>query len=242
MKRVPQEKIGYGAKTGNGPGGLADKQVNGAQGLVIAIDGPDGVGKTTQLRLLAEYLRGKGTDVHTTRQSGGTPIGEELRKASLSRHERSPQTDLYISLAMAQALAEDITRHKKAGETILIDRSPLALIAYNGYGSRLPAIRTAFDACEQLFKQEQIDTLFYLDAAQNVLNKRRAKRGANDYFEKQNVAYHTRVREGYRAGLNFLKTHPEFGPKVMIIDASGSIAAIQQNIIGRLRGDARREN
>lgn len=205
------------------------------QGLVIAIDGPDGVGKTTQLRLLAEGLRGHRERVHTTRQSGGTPIGEELRKASLSQHERSPQTDLYISLAMGQALAEDITRRKKAGETILIDRSPLALIAYNGYGSRLPAIRTAFDACEQLFKQEQIDTLFYLDAAQNALNARREKRGADDYFEKQNAAYHARVRKGYRAGLNFLKTHPEFGPKIIIIDAGGSIAAIQREITGNLR-------
>lgn len=204
------------------------------RGKVIALDGPDGVGKTTQLTLLANYLQTKGYIVHTTRQSGGTPIGEELRKASLSSHERSGETDLFISQAMGQALSEDIHNRKARGETILIDRSPLAFVAYNSYGSQMADPDIAVRACEQFFMQEEIDTLLFLDASQPIIDGRRQKRGAHDYFETRNTAFHERVRDGYAVGLAFLRKHKEIGAKVTIIDATKGIDTIHQAIVSRL--------
>src|SRR3989344_4667849 len=107
-------------------------------GLVVAIDGPDGAGKSTQVTLLADYFNKRGETVHVTRTSGGTPIGEELRKVSLNPDlPRSGRTDMFISQAMTQALSEDLAPRKSSGEVIVIDRSPLAIVAYNGYGSQM---------------------------------------------------------------------------------------------------------
>lgn len=208
---------------------MADKR-----GKVIALDGPDGVGKTTQLGLLADYLRQRGFRVHTTRQSGGTPIGEELRKASLSDHPRSGETDLFISQAMGQALSEDIHNRKAQGEIILIDRSPLAFVAYNSYGSQMTDHEIALRACEKFFMQEEIDTLLFLDAPQPIVDGRREKRGAHDYFETRNTAFHERVRYGYAAGLAFLRQHKELGAKVTVIDAAKDIGSIHEAVIEEL--------
>ncbi len=197
---------------------------------MIALDGPDGVGKTTQLKLLSEYLQNKGYRTHTARQSGGTPIGEELRRVSLSLVPRSGQTDLYISLAMAQALAEDIAKRKKDGEVILIDRSPITFVAYNGYGSQITDKDTVFNACEQAYKAEQIDLLLFFDAPQAILDSRRQKRGTIEYFEKQGAAYHQRVRQGYKAGLNFLQKHSDLGSSVIKIDASRDINSVHKSV------------
>src|SRR3989344_6604308 len=141
-------------------------------GFVISLDGPDGVGKSSQVDLLAGYLTNQGQTVHKTRTSGGTPIGEELRKVSLSKISRPARTDMYISLAMAEALGEDIKIRKAKGETIIIDRSPLAIVAYNGYGSEMANKQDALDACEAVAEHLQIDLLIYLTAAQNILDER----------------------------------------------------------------------
>jgi len=206
-------------------------------GLIIAIDGPDGVGKTTQHKLLTEYLNKQGHRVHTTRHNGGTPIGEALREVSLAPIKRSAETDLYISLAMGQALSEDLEQRQSAGEVILIDRSPLAIVAYQGYGSQLKDRQAAFDACERLFKNERIDLLLFLNAPQDIINDRRDKRATTDYFESQGDAFHNRVREGYEAGLDALQKTADFKTKIVEIDASSDIETIQRAIIQALPPD-----
>ena len=85
------------------------------QGLKIAFDGPDGVGKTTQVKIAADFLS-KFSDTHVTRAAGGTPIGEELRKVSLGDKPRSPEVNVYLSLAMHTALGQDISKsHRLSG-------------------------------------------------------------------------------------------------------------------------------
>lgn len=208
---------------------------NQKKGFIIAIDGPDGVGKTTQVGLLRDYFVSNKKRVHVTRSSGGTPIGEELRKVSLSSYSRPAVTDLFISLAMGSALAEDLSIRKKRGETIIIDRSPLSVIAYNGFGSELEDKKIAFDACEALFKRWRIDVLVFLDAPLEVIHKRREARKASDYFENQNDAFHVRVHEGYQAGLEFVqRSGNELATKISIVDASSDITTVQQSIIEKL--------
>lgn len=201
------------------------------RGFVIAIDGPDGVGKTTQVQLLGAYLTSLGKKVHSTRHSGGTPIGQELRKVSLSNHERPVETDFYISLAMHASLAQDVSRRKESGEIVIIDRSPFAMLAYNGYGSQMPDRKFLFKTCEKMFKELGIDFLIHLGAPTEVIEGRRETRGAIDYFESKNSAYHQRVRQGYADGLEFLTNHPELGAKVINLDASSDIDSVHRAIV-----------
>lgn len=197
---------------------------------VIVIDGPDGVGKTTQVHLLASYLAEQGANVHVTRASGGTPIGEELRKASLSLHDRRPETDVYISLAMHTELGHDIVTRRDEGQVVIVDRSPLALLAYNVYGSRLTDQVLGFEACKDLLKLWDADSFIYMDTKQSILDSRRQKRGNTDYFENQDGEYHHRVREGYEHGLEVLKASPQFAKSLVEIDADQPIATIANEI------------
>lgn len=204
------------------------------RGIVLAIDGPDGVGKTIQVQLLAEYFKSLGRDVHTTSHSGGTPIGQALRKVSLSNNARPAETDFYISLAMHAALAEDLNRRKRAGEVVIVDRSPLAMLAYNGYGNEMPDKKLLFDTCERMLKELQIDLLIHLGAPANVIDKRRESRGVVDYFESKSKAYHERVRQGYAEGLEFMTRHPELRAKVVSIDASRGQAIVHQSVVSAI--------
>lgn len=197
---------------------------------IIVIDGPDGVGKTTQVQLLAAYLASNGADVHVTRASGGTPIGEELRKASLSLHPRRAETDVYISLAMHTELGYDIIARRTAGQVIIVDRSPLAVLGYNVHGSRLEDQSLGRKACETLLKLWDCDTFIYLDTSQAILDARRHKRGSADYFENQDTEFHHRVRLGYEEGLALLQSDSSFAKRVAQIDADQPIEAVQTQI------------
>ena len=204
------------------------------RGSIVAIDGPDGVGKTTQVQLLKEYFKSLGKDVHATSHSGGTPIGQALRKVSLSDHARPAETDFYISLAMHAALAEDLNKRKRAGEVIIVDRSPLAMLAYNGYGNEMPDKKLLFDTCERMLKELQIDLLIHLGAPANVIDKRRESRGVVDYFESKSKAYHERVRQGYAEGLEFMTRHPELRAKIVRINADGDQATVHQSVVSAI--------
>jgi dTMP kinase len=212
------------------------------QSFVIALDGPDGVGKTTQLNLLRDFLGAKGKKIHVTRASGGSPIGEMLRSVSLSSLPRPTETDTFISLAMFAALADDVKNH--SDEVILIDRSPLAMVAYNAYGGQLPEKSTSnliparnwvLRTCADTFKTWDVDILIFLDAPQAALNTRRKERQTEDYFENQDEAYHQRVRQGYYAGLEHLESLAGFPTRIRKIDASPDIQTINQSIVNMLR-------
>ncbi len=203
-------------------------------GQVIAIDGPDGSGKTKQIELLATYFVGKGRTVHKTRTSGGTPIGEKLRTVSLSAVARPAMTDFHISLAMLHALAEDVVQRKARGEVVLIDRSPLAMVAYNAYGSQMEDKQISCDASVQFFAQLQVDLLIFLSAAPDILEGRRKGRGVNEYFESQGPEYHKRVTEGYGAGLEFLRSANIPKLEIAEIDGTPAIDVVHAAIVATL--------
>lgn len=201
-------------------------------GLVIAFDGPDGVGKTTQIGLAAAFLNSRGYSTHITRFSGGTPISKLLREVSLSDTPRQAETDLYISLAMGVDLAADLRNRKAAGEICLVDRSPITMLGYNVYGSQLEDKQAGFTAVDKLMNDWQVDMLIYFEAPQSVLDERRRERTDKplDYFEKLGPAYHARVRAGYEAGLDYLKQSVKHTPKLVEVDAKGDIEQIQQMV------------
>ncbi len=202
------------------------------KGLIVAFDGPDGVGKSTQVELTAAWLRSLGHKVHTARASGGTPIGEELRKASLSDHTRPAEVDVYISLAMHTALGLDIQKRISNGQICLLDRSPLAILAYNTAGSQLKDRSMGYDAMDKMLALWGINVLFLFEADQQIVNARRKARldKPADFYEKQNSAYHERVRQGYMEAKVFLNKNPSLAGRVVVIDAEPPVDEIQKTI------------
>lgn len=207
-------------------------------GFIIAIDGPDGSGKTTQLALLKEWLEKKGYKVHSTRASGGTPIGEELRKASLSITDRSAEVDLYISLAMHTALGNDIRKRIKNGEIVLVDRSPLSIIAYQNFGSQLKDQKSGYDACKKMLKLWEIDLLLVFNMNKFELdtrsNRRRQthKTETTNYYEKREPEYKQRVVNGYKDGTRFAK---RLGVRIVALDANGTIEQVHASILQTIK-------
>lgn len=183
-------------------------------------DGPDGVGKTTQIQLVAEDLTTQGYRVHTTRSHGGTPFGEKLREVSLSDIERSALTDYYLSLTMHSALRDDVHARRDAGEIILIDRSPLAIWAYQVFASGLDrqTVEQEIDADMQAF---DVDLVIVYEAGLDVLQRHLAQRNQSaktDYFESKPADYFERVIAGYQfAAARYQAT---------VIDASTTITDV----------------
>jgi len=106
-------------------------------GLFVTFEGPEGCGKTSQLHLLAAYLRDQDCDVLTTREPGGTPISERVRAIVLdpAHTDMEPTTEfLLFSAARAQHVAEVIRPHLERGGVVLCDRFADSSLAYQGYG------------------------------------------------------------------------------------------------------------
>ena len=197
-----------------------------SSGRVIAFEGPDGAGKTTQLKLYQQYLESKGTEVVVSAMSGGSEISNLLRQASFSDAERPPETDFHISLAMAWANRETIVRAKSKGKTVLIDRSPITWLAYNGYGSEKKDKQDVEKAILEFLGVLEIDDLIYFEIDQDTANERRRARTdkKSDYFERMPAEYHDRVRKGYKRGLELVRKQNT--TKIHTTDANKSIEQI----------------
>lgn len=187
-------------------------------------DGPDGVGKTTQLNLAADALKQQGYDVFITKTHGGTPIGEALRTVSLSELERTPLTDMYISLAMHSALSEIIEQKREQGAIVLVDRSPLSIVAYQAYGSGLDKDFTLgiVDIDMQLFKP---DCIVVYDAPitltrERMLARNNQNHAKKEYFESKSPDYFERVANGYRAAASHFNA--------ALVDATKTIEAVHK--------------
>ncbi len=187
-------------------------------GKVIVFDGIDGTGKSTQLELVAEELIKRGIDCYKTRNLGGTPIGEALREVMKSTVERPALTDLYISVAVQEALIDSLKTQLEQGKVVLIDRSPMSLVAYQCFGSGVSQ-DIGWQYADQGMQKLAPDLAIVYEAdIETSLNRARAHSSAADYFESKDLEYFSRVSEGYKAAAERYKAH--------IIDANGSIESI----------------
>jgi dTMP kinase len=193
--------------------------------LFITFEGPEGCGKTTQMRLLATYLRERGWDVLTTREPGGTRIGDRVRAVLLdpAHTEMQPPTEfLLFSAARAQLVAEVIRPHLAKGGLVLCDRFADSSLAYQGYGHRqdLAVLRTITGFATGDLSP---DLTFCLDVPVG-LGLRRKAGGSGDAWnrmEQKEVAYHERVRAGY---LSMAAEEPD---RWVVVDASRAVKAVQ---------------
>jgi dTMP kinase len=193
--------------------------------LFVTFEGPEGCGKTTQMRSLADHLREQGFDVLVTREPGSTPIGERVRAILLdpTHTEMLPSTEfLLFSAARAQHVGQVVRPHLARGGIVLCDRYADSSLAYQGYGHQLDlaALRTITHFATGGLAP---DLTFYLDVPV-ALGLRRKAGGDGDAWnrmEQKEITYHERVRAGY---LSMAAQEPG---RWVIVDATQQVDAVQ---------------
>jgi dTMP kinase len=172
-------------------------------GLFVTFEGPEGCGKTSQLRLLAAYLRDQGCDVLTTREPGGTPISERVRAIVLdpAHPNMEPTTEfLLFSAARAQHVAEVIRPHLDRGGVVLCDRFADSSLAYQGYGYGLDLeARRAITRFATGGLVPDLTFLLDLPVEAGLRRKAGGRGDAWNRMEQKQIEYHKRVRAGYLA-------------------------------------------
>lgn len=196
------------------------------RGRFISFEGPDGAGKTTQVRLLADRLRAAGRAVLCTREPGGTPLGEQLRTLILPAAETTndPVAELLmLNAARAQLVAQVIRPALASGVTVLADRYADATLAYQGYGrgGDLDELRTIISIAT---RGVQPDRTILLDLPTDTSLSRLTHRGAENFFDSMGPEFRRRVRDGF---LTLARAEPE---RWVVVDGSQSVEQVAQGI------------
>ncbi len=194
--------------------------------MFITLEGPDGSGKSSQIRPLVEYLRQQGYAVLPTREPGGTFIGEQVREV-LNRLENKamhPRTETLLFLSARAQLVEEVIRPALArGEVVVSDRYADSTLAYQGYGhgNDLATLRTLLNfATGGLWP----DLTLLLDVDAETGLRRRQSGGDWNRLDAYALEFHRRVREGY---LQLAACQPERWVK---IDAGQPAETVQLEI------------
>lgn len=164
---------------------------------VIIFEGIDGVGKSTQIKLAQDYLASKRIQAIVLRNLGSTPIGEKIREVMLSQVDRPPTTDLYMSVAVQEALIDEINKYRSANTVILMDRSPLSLAAYQSYGSGLKKDQVWSYVVDGMKRIDPELTILLTGNVQKAIARARTSSDADDYFESKPDEYFERVARGF---------------------------------------------
>ena len=194
------------------------------KGLFITFEGPEGSGKTTHSRLLCGFLRKKGFRVLHTREPGGTPISEKIRKVLLDPKNKGMDVACEMLLYMAaraQIVKEKILPALKNGKIVVCDRFTDATLAYQGYagGMDLEVIKSIAKIVTKGLKPD-ITFLLDIDARAGLLRVGRSR----DRMERKSILYHKKVRNGY---LDIAKKEPG---RVKVISATAEIKDVQSAI------------
>jgi dTMP kinase len=212
-------------------------------GILITFEGIEGCGKTTQLKLLGDYLFKRGYPVYETREPGGTFIGDQIRRILLNPENKGigKITELFLYEACrAQLIVEIISkRYRNDKEVILCDRYTDSTIVYQGYGRGIDMgiieelNRTASNGIKPAIT-------FLLDLDVNTGLERAMVRQAHhekvqhtqgetaeqeNRFEGEALEFHQKVREGY---LKIASREPE---RIKIIDAKKGIEEVHREIV-----------
>jgi dTMP kinase len=202
-----------------------------ALGKFITIEGTEGVGKTTNMAFVQDYLQQQGIDLLVTREPGGTPLAEQLRELLLAkRDERVDPTAelLMVFAARAQHLNSVIKPALAAGQWVLCDRFTDATYAYQGAGRSLPIDTIA--KLEQLVQGElRPDMTFILDIDVKLGLERAGRRGELDRFETEEIGFFERVRTMYQQRA---AAAPD---RYRVIDAGQPLEKVQQDLSTELK-------
>jgi len=191
--------------------------------MFITLEGPEGSGKTTHIPLLAEFLRQQGYAVLTTREPGGTAIGNQVRAilTNLENTAMQPRTETLLFLAARAQLVEEVIRPALAkGMVVLSDRYADSTLAYQGYGHgvSLEELRTLLRFATGGLCP---DCTILLDLDAGVGLRRKTQCGEWNRLDAYALAFHQRVRQGY------LELAVEQPQRWKILDASQSLDVVQ---------------
>lgn len=168
--------------------------------MFIVIEGMDGTGKSTQIELFHNYLQEQGHLVHKLREPGGNLVGEQLR-GILKQYALTPIAELFCFLAARAECVSTVIRPKLAeGYIVLCDRFTPSTIAYQGYG-RGHKLDTIVSLNNLALQGLAPDLTIILTLPTQVRQGRLASRGEPDIIEKEDVAFFSRVQDGYTAQL-----------------------------------------
>jgi len=191
--------------------------------MFITLEGPEGSGKTCQMSDLAKYLREQGYEVITTREPGGTSIGDQIRGVltNLENTELVPRTEILLFLAARAQLVEQLIRPAlKNGKIVLCDRYGDSTLAYQGYGHQ-----TDLNLLQRLlaFATNGLkpDLTLLLDIDVEIGLQRKINADEWNRLDAYEVAFHQRVRQGYKA---LLAEEPE---RWVLIDANQPKTEVQ---------------
>lgn len=191
-----------------------------SNGLFLSLDGLDGTGKSTQCRLLADWLRARGERVTTCVDPGGTALGDRIRALLLDkRNQITLPAEMFLFMASrAQLTAEIIRPALEAGGSVLSDRYLLANVVYQGHAGGLDV--------DELWRVGRLatgglepDLTLVLDLPLDVATARRQRPA--DRLESRSPQYHEQVRQGFLAEA---RRRPE---RLTVIDASGAVEDVQ---------------
>jgi dTMP kinase len=186
----------------------------------VSLDGLDGAGKSTQCRLLADWLRARGFGVVQCADPGGTPIGDVLRKLLLEHrgHMTLPCEALLFMASRAQLVAEVIRPSLDSGKAVICDRFLLANVVYQGHAGGLDP-QKLWEFGLLATGGLEPDVTFVLDLPLEIAQARRKAKA--DRMERRDAAYFAKVREGFLAEA---RRRPE---RIRVVDATASPEAVQ---------------
>jgi dTMP kinase len=204
------------------------------KGAFITFEGPEGGGKTTQLLLLARYLKEHRIPVVVTREPGGTEVSEKLRNILLETHSHriSHRTELLLMVASrAQNTEEIIVPALEEGKVVLCDRYSDSTLAYQSFGRGLDLDETR-RICLFSTGGLQPDRTFLIDVAPEIGLERALASGKphsgenrHDRMESQGLEFHRKVRQGF---LSLAKAEPA---RIRVLDGLASIDELHGQIV-----------
>jgi dTMP kinase len=203
--------------------------------LFISLEGPDGGGKSTQARLLVDYLKGRGLNVLLTREPGGTPIGDQIRRTlmDLGNTGMDPRTEILLfSASRAQIVHQVIRPHLEANGVVVCDRFYDSTLAYQGYGHGLDlvALRAITDFATGGLRP---DLTLLLDLPAKAGLERRRGGGQWNRLDAYDLPFHQRVRQGY---FELAKAEPERWIKIDALQPVEEVqAAARRAVDARLK-------
>jgi dTMP kinase len=207
------------------------------RGLLVVFEGAEGAGKSTQLRLLADWLGARGREVVAVREPGGTVVGDEIRRILLDpKSDIVPRSEALLFMASrAQLVEREIRPAVEAGAIVLLDRFFLSTYAYQGVGRGLP--EADLRSANAIATQELVPDLTLLLTMPVAAGLARAtERGERDRMERADLAFHERVAHAFEtfATREWQAVHPECGP-IVLVDAVGSEGTVFDRVLGTLR-------
>lgn len=189
-------------------------------GVFITFEGPDGGGKSTHVKLLAEYLKENGYSAVVTREPGGTALGEDIRGVLLDSRVKnlSLWSELFLYLSCRSQILEEVIKPALVSKKIVLcDRFMDATVAYQGFGRKMN-IDLINNLNKLLIGEFKPDLTVLIDIKPELGLKRSCARKNNvDRIEEEKIAFHRRVRKGYLA---LSKEEPK---RFLVIDGRDSV-------------------